>query len=63
MLKQHHSFLIPLGRESRKPIFALEPADGAMGAYQQAVTVAFEDFSNLAERIEDGANLTKLGSL
>jgi hypothetical protein len=34
-----------------------------MGAYQQAVTVAFEDFSNLAERIEDGANLTKLVNL
>ncbi len=54
ILKQHHSLLIPLGQESRKPIFALEPADGAMGTYQQAVTVAFDDFSNLAERIEDG---------
>lgn len=63
MLKQHHSFLIPLGRESRKPIFALEPADGAFDAYQRAVTIAFDDFSNLAERIEDGSNLTKSGSL
>ena len=54
MLKHYHSLLIPLGQESGKPIFALEPADGAMGAYQQAVTIAFEDFSNLAERIEAG---------
>jgi chromosome partitioning protein len=53
MLKHYHS-LIPLGQESHKPIFALKPADGAIGAHQQAVSIAFEDFSNLAERIEQG---------
>jgi chromosome partitioning protein len=53
MLKHYHS-LIPLGQESHKPIFALKPADGAIGAHQQAVTVAYDDFSKLAERIEDG---------
>jgi len=53
MLKHYHS-LIPLGQESHKPIFALKPADGAIGAHQQAVKIAFEDFSNLAERIENG---------
>jgi chromosome partitioning protein len=53
MLKHYHS-LIPLGQESRKPIFALKPADGAIGSHQQAVGIAFEDFSKLAQRIEDG---------
>ncbi len=53
MLKHYHS-LIPLGQEARKPIFALKPADGAIGAHQQAVGVAFEDFAKLAERIEHG---------
>jgi chromosome partitioning protein len=53
MLKHYHS-LIPLGQESHKPIFDLKPADGAIGAHQQAVTVAFDDFSKLAERIEEG---------
>lgn len=51
MLKHYHS-LIPLGQEARKPIFALKPADGAIGAHQQAVSVAFEDFAKLAECIE-----------
>jgi len=53
MLRHYHS-LIPMGQEARKPIFALKPADGAIGAHQQAVRIAFEDFSNLAERIENG---------
>ncbi|MGA9874260.1 MAG: ParA family protein [Solirubrobacteraceae bacterium] len=52
MLRHYHS-LIPMGQEARKPIFALKPADGAIGAHQQAVTTAFEDFARLAERIEN----------
>lgn len=51
MLKHYHS-LIPLGQEARKPIFALKPADGAIGAHQQAVGAAFNDFAGLADRIE-----------
>jgi chromosome partitioning protein len=53
VLKHYHS-LIPMGQEARKPIFALKPADGAIGAHQQGVGVAFEDFAALAERMERG---------
>jgi cellulose biosynthesis protein BcsQ len=56
MLKHYHS-LIPLGQEARKPIFALKPADGAIGAHQQGVSLAFEDFAALAGRIEAGLGL------
>lgn len=52
MLRHYHS-LIPMGQEARKPIFALKPADGAIGAHQHAVTAAFEDFARLAGRIEE----------
>jgi chromosome partitioning protein len=52
MLRHYHS-LIPMGQEARKPIFALKPADGAIGAHQQAVGTAFDDFAKLAERIEE----------
>jgi chromosome partitioning protein len=56
MLKHYHS-LIPLGQETHKPIFALKPADGAIGAHQQAVSGAFDDFAALAERIEHGIGI------
>jgi chromosome partitioning protein len=56
MLRHYHS-LIPMGQEVRKPIFALKPADGAIGAHQQAVATAFEDFARLAERIEDAVGV------
>ncbi len=52
MLRHYHS-LIPMGQEARKPIFDLKPADGAIGAHQQAVGTAFDDFAKLAERIEE----------
>jgi cellulose biosynthesis protein BcsQ len=51
MLRHYHS-LIPMGQEARKPIFALKPADGAIGSHQQAVASAFSNFARLAERIE-----------
>ncbi len=56
MLKHYHS-LIPMGQEARKPIFALKPADGAIGSHQQGVGVAFEDFAALAERMERGLGI------
>jgi chromosome partitioning protein len=56
MLRHYHS-LIPMGQEARKPIFALKPADGAIGAHQQAVNAAFGDFAQLAEHIEQGVGL------
>lgn len=58
MLKHYHS-LIPLGQEARKPIFVLKPADGAIGAHQQGVSLAFDDFAKLAERIEGGLGMSQ----
>jgi chromosome partitioning protein len=58
MLKHYHS-LIPLGQEARKPIFALKPADGAIGAHQQGVSLAFADFAKLAARIEGGLGMSQ----
>lgn len=51
MLK-HYRSLVPLAQEARKPIFALTPADGAIGSHQRAVGVAHADFEQLAGCIE-----------
>lgn len=40
--------LLPMAQEARKPIFFLSPADGAMGAYGEAVRSAYRDFERLA---------------
>jgi chromosome partitioning protein len=50
MLK-HYRSLIPLSQESRKPLFSLTSADGAIGAHQQSVTLAYADFSKLTQGI------------
>lgn len=50
LLKHYHS-LIPMAMESRKPIFFLKPADGAIGAHLSAVKNAYSDFKNLTEKI------------
>jgi len=50
MLKNYHS-LMPLGQEARRPIFALRPADGAIGAHANAVREAHADFAALAANI------------
>jgi chromosome partitioning protein len=52
LLKHYHS-LMPMAQEARKPVFHLTTADGAIGAHQQAVTRAYEDFERLARRIEE----------
>ncbi len=51
-LKNYRS-LMPLAMEARKPMFALRPADGALGAQQQAVSRCYEDFRTLAMNIAD----------
>jgi cellulose biosynthesis protein BcsQ len=50
MLK-HYRSLMPMAMEARKPVFALKPADGAIGAHNEAVRRAYEDFQTLAARI------------
>ncbi len=50
MLKNYNS-LMPLAQEARKPIFFLRSADGAIGSHAHAVTQAYADFKDLAQRI------------
>jgi len=50
MLK-HYRSLMPMAMEARKPVFALKPADGAIGAHNEAVRRAYLDFQELATRI------------
>jgi cellulose biosynthesis protein BcsQ len=47
----HYQSLMPMAIEARKPVFALKPADGAIGAHTEAVRRAYEDFHMLAMRI------------
>lgn len=48
---KHYRSLIPMGQESRKPVFNLTSSDGAIGAHASAVQDARKDFKLLAERI------------
>jgi hypothetical protein len=50
MLK-HYRSLMPMAMEARKPVFALKPADGAIGAHVEAAKNAYADFLSLAHRI------------
>jgi chromosome partitioning protein len=52
MLK-HYRSLMPMAMEARKPVFALKPADGAIGAHGEAVRNAYKDFLALGLRIAD----------
>lgn len=50
ILRNYRS-LIPMSMEARKPVFALKPADGAIGAHSEAVRRAYREFQDLATRI------------
>jgi chromosome partitioning protein len=52
MLK-HYRSLMPMAMEARKPVFALKPADGAIGAHVEAARNAYDDFLTLARRIAE----------
>ena len=52
MLK-HYRSLMPMAMEARKPVFALKPADGAIGAHGEAVRNAYGDFLTLARKIAE----------
>ena len=43
--------LVRMAQEARKPIFALKPADGAIGSHAAATVKAYGDFRELAGRI------------
>ncbi len=55
-LKDYRS-LMPLAQEARKPMFSLKPADGALGAHQNAVTEAYKDFKRVATKIAANVGL------
>jgi cellulose biosynthesis protein BcsQ len=48
---RHYLSLMPLAQEARKPMFALKPADGAIGSHAAAVQDCRRDFQDLALRI------------
>jgi chromosome partitioning protein len=50
-LLKHYQSLMPMAQESRKPIFHLKPADGAIGAHIYAVRDVYTNFKNLAQKI------------
>ena len=49
-LKDYRS-LMPLAQEANKPMFMLKPADGVIGAQQNAVRSCYQDFKALAREI------------
>ena len=48
---KHFRSLMPLAQEARKPMFALRPADGAIGGHANAVHDCYRDFRALAREI------------
>ncbi len=48
---KHYRSLMPLAMEARKPMFQLKPADGAIGAHQDAVQGCYKDFRGLIHTI------------
>jgi cellulose biosynthesis protein BcsQ len=53
----HYRSLMPMAMRVRKPVFSLQPADGAIGAHVEAVQNAYTDFLRLAQRIAEGCGL------
>ncbi|MCY4109579.1 MAG: ParA family protein, partial [Chloroflexi bacterium] len=55
---KHYRSLVPMAQESRKPIFDLTAADGAIGGHSAAVNDARNDFKKLARKIIERAGLS-----
>jgi len=54
---KYYPNLTGLAQEAHKPMFALKPADGAMGSYLQAVISVYQDFKKLATKIAQQINI------
>lgn len=54
---KHFRSLMPLAQEARKPMFALKPADGAIGGHANAVADCRSDFVRLARVIAERAGM------
>lgn len=50
-LVRHYQSLMPMAQESRKPVFFLKPADGAIGAHAQSVSKCYMEFKRITETI------------
>jgi len=48
---KHYRSLMPMAMESRKPMFVLRPADGAIGAHQTNVQQCYHDFESLVKEV------------
>ena len=54
---KHYRSLMPMAMAANKPMFALKPADGAIGSHVEAVKKCFDDFNDLAHRIADKTDI------
>jgi len=57
---RHYRSLMPLAQEAHKPMFALKPADGALGGHTNAVKSAYTDFLDVARKIADRTGLKSI---
>lgn len=55
---KHFRSLMPLAQEARKPMFALQPADGAVGGHANAVQGCYRDFRALAREVARRCGVT-----
>ena len=55
---RHFRSLMPLAQEARKPMFALKPADGAIGGHANAVRGCYRDFRALAHEVARRCGVT-----
>jgi len=49
---KHFKSLMPMAQDARKPMFLLKPADGAIGGHATAVRDCYQQFEDLARRID-----------
>jgi len=54
---KHYRSLMPLAQEARKPMFALKPADGAIGGHAKAVQDCYSDFRALARTVAERSGI------
>ncbi|MGQ0504232.1 MAG: ParA family protein [Myxococcaceae bacterium] len=55
---KHFRSLMPLAQEARKPMFLLNPAEGAIGSHATAVRECYSDFRKLASEVARRAGVT-----
>ena len=56
---KHFRSLMPLAQEARKPMFALRPADGAIGGHANAVQDCYRDVRALVREIAQRCNVAE----